>query len=565
MDDPIRGHRRPRHLLRASRPSAPPRSAISPYIMMANKLTTSASSNRTRPSSRRRSTAASAAPRSAPSPARSATAAPSPRHGRRRRRNRNRPRSDRENKLEQEPGGRRAVAAGRGGAVRSPVYRRDSAHPRRPGADGAAPSRDRSQERFLPVRRSARGRERALLERVDRSRYGIGHVPSASEALAEFAAGLRYDDLPGAGDRGGEAPSARRRRRRAGLVADAVRAHGAAGGDSAGRAGRRLDHRLSRPPAAGVVGAGQRHPGARHRLRRHARGRRSCTSAAASPRRRSPPPRRAAPPARAFSPPLVLGMETAVRLGLAAPGRFHDRGFHPTGVCGAFATALVAGSLAGLPARDARRRPRPERQHGVRARWSFSPTAPGRSASTPAGRRTAAWSPRAWPRPASPVRAPCSTAASASTAAISARTAGIATRVTRDLGRRWHMLDIALKPYPCCHMTHAFIDCAASLRGEPGVDARRDRRGSNASSTRARCRSSASRAPPSCVPQTDYDAKFSLPYTVACMLVRGHVDVDDFTPRSDPRSRGARAGAPRRLPCPIPTPTTRAPSPAACA
>ena len=27
---------------------------------------------------------------------------------------------------------------------------------------------------------------------------------------------------------------------------------------------------------------------------------------------------------------LVLGMETAVRLGCAAPGRFHDRGFHPT-------------------------------------------------------------------------------------------------------------------------------------------------------------------------------------------------------------------------------------------
>jgi 2-methylcitrate dehydratase PrpD len=31
-------------------------------------------------------------------------------------------------------------------------------------------------------------------------------------------------------------------------------------------------------------------------------------------------------------------------------------------------------------------------------------------------------------------------------------------------------------------------------------------------------------------PQNDYDAKFSLPYAVACMLLRGHVDVDDFTP-----------------------------------
>ncbi len=31
------------------------------------------------------------------------------------------------------------------------------------------------------------------------------------------------------------------------------------------------------------------------------------------------------------------------------------------------------------------------------------------------------------------------------------------------------------------------------------------------------------------LPQTDYDAKFSLPYAVASMLVRGHVEVEDFT------------------------------------
>ena len=31
------------------------------------------------------------------------------------------------------------------------------------------------------------------------------------------------------------------------------------------------------------------------------------------------------------------------------------------------------------------------------------------------------------------------------------------------------------------------------------------------------------------MPQTEYDAQFSLPYTVACMLVRGHVELDDFS------------------------------------
>ena len=46
---------------------------------------------------------------------------------------------------------------------------------------------------------------------------------------------------------------------------------------------------------------------------------------------------------------LVLGMETAARLGIAAAGRLHDHGFHPTGVCGAFAATVVAGVLADLP------------------------------------------------------------------------------------------------------------------------------------------------------------------------------------------------------------------------
>src|SRR5512142_1682403 len=45
---------------------------------------------------------------------------------------------------------------------------------------------------------------------------------------------------------------------------------------------------------------------------------------------------------------LALGMELSIRLGLVAPGAFHDRGFHPTGVCGAFGAALIAGKIAGL-------------------------------------------------------------------------------------------------------------------------------------------------------------------------------------------------------------------------
>jgi len=41
----------------------------------------------------------------------------------------------------------------------------------------------------------------------------------------------------------------------------------------------------------------------------------------------------------------VAGLEAITRLGMAAPGAFHARGWHATAVCGAFAAALAAGRL----------------------------------------------------------------------------------------------------------------------------------------------------------------------------------------------------------------------------
>src|SRR5271166_4001359 len=44
----------------------------------------------------------------------------------------------------------------------------------------------------------------------------------------------------------------------------------------------------------------------------------------------------------------ILGVEAAARLGAVARGAFHQVGFHPTGLIGAFACALAAGRLMGL-------------------------------------------------------------------------------------------------------------------------------------------------------------------------------------------------------------------------
>jgi 2-methylcitrate dehydratase PrpD len=246
---------------------------------------------------------------------------------------------------------------------------------------------------------------------------------------------------------------------------------------------------------------------------------------------------------------LVLGMETAVRLGLAAPGRFHDRGFHPTGVCGAFATTLVAGALAGLPA-------------------AALADALGLSGSMASGLMEfltdGTWSKRihaGWAAHSGLVAARLASTGFRGPRAVLDGRFGFyrshlgdegwnAERVTADLGRHWHMMEIAIKPYPACHMTHAFIDCAASLRREAGVTPE--------TIAAVECFIHPREMPIVCeprasklVPQSDYDAKFSLPYTVACMLVRGHVDLDDFTPEAI--RDGAVLELARRVEC-IPDP-----------
>lgn len=44
----------------------------------------------------------------------------------------------------------------------------------------------------------------------------------------------------------------------------------------------------------------------------------------------------------------IAGYEVGARLGMAASGKFISRGWHPTGVLGAFASAAVAGKILGL-------------------------------------------------------------------------------------------------------------------------------------------------------------------------------------------------------------------------
>jgi 2-methylcitrate dehydratase PrpD len=351
-------------------------------------------------------------------------------------------------------------------------------------------------------------------------------VPSVSESLARFAAELQPSDLPAA-------VVARVKRHLLDLLGVAL---AAAGEPFAAQARAAVTSLAGAAGTATVIGAANRLPLAwaalvngvlAHGLDYDDTHEEAVThvSCSVAPTMLAAAERHGGDGAAALT-ALALGMESAVRIGLVARGAFHDRGFHPTGVCGAYAASLVAGRLAGL---DASRLAHALGLAGSMAAGTMEFLTDGSWAK----RVHAGWAAHAG-----------LTAAALAGAGFSGPQATFEGRfglyrshlgagewdvdgITRDLGSRWHLLDIALKPYPCCHMTHAFIDAAGALRAE-GVAA--------ADVAAIECHIHPREMPVVCEPvankqrpQSDYDAKFSLPYTVAAMFVRGHVDLDDFS------------------------------------
>jgi 2-methylcitrate dehydratase PrpD len=96
------------------------------------------------------------------------------------------------------------------------------------------------------------------------------------------------------------------------------------------------------------------------------------------------------------------------------------------------------------------------------------------------------------------------------------------------LGTRFHFVELSYKPYPCCRFDHTAIDAALAVRAQPGFRADRVRRirvGVNNQAYQAVCTPPEIRIAPSSTVQ----AQFSIPYTIACALLRGTVLLGDFT------------------------------------
>jgi 2-methylcitrate dehydratase PrpD len=215
----------------------------------------------------------------------------------------------------------------------------------------------------------------------------------------------------------------------------------------------------------------------------------------------------------------VLGVEVSARVGLGGAGGFHDVGFHPTAVAGAFGAAVAAGRLTGLDADGL------VAAQGVVGSMSAGLLEfledgswtkrlhPGWAAMC--GLTAAAFARAGWTGPAAVYEGRFGLYAT--------HLAGRPNRpeaVGEDLGTRWELMRTAVKPYPICHFNHAFADAALLLRDEHGIDAadvRAIRCAIHPVPGKVVCQ------PPEnkWVPRDEYDAKFSLPFAVSAALARG--------------------------------------------
>lgn len=226
----------------------------------------------------------------------------------------------------------------------------------------------------------------------------------------------------------------------------------------------------------------------------------------------------------------ILGMETTTRLGAAAHGGFHQVGFHPTGLVGTFGCTFAAAHLLQLP-------------HAALI------DAQGIALSVASGSleflQDGAWTKRLHPGWAG---------AAGITAATLARNGFVGTRqpyegrfglynshlgplaaqcdlgvITAGLGDVWEVLNVAIKPVPACHFTHACADASALLHAQwDGTPVRRIVARVPQGVMKTVCEPIEQKR----VPANAYESQFSIPYSVATGLRLGQFTLDALEPQA---------------------------------
>jgi len=225
---------------------------------------------------------------------------------------------------------------------------------------------------------------------------------------------------------------------------------------------------------------------------------------------------------------LIASVEVMCRVGLVVPGALHARHFHPTSITSSFAAAAAAAKLDHLSA-----------DHLVHAFGICGSQAGGIIEYLTDGSWTKRLHP-GWGAHAGVIATSLARAGFTGPETVLEGAHGLyaAFAGTHDaarlesqlasLGHEWELAQLTFKPYPCGSIAQPYMDCAQRLREQHGV------RPDDVISIL--CRTAAGPVPrlweplaAKHAPPNGYAAKFSLPYLLASILVRGRAGLAEFT------------------------------------
>lgn len=223
----------------------------------------------------------------------------------------------------------------------------------------------------------------------------------------------------------------------------------------------------------------------------------------------------------------IAGMETAIRVGLAADGRFHHTGFHATAIASHFASSVVAGKLLGLDATGL-----------TMAQGIAGSTASGIQVFLEEGAWTKRFHP-GWGATAGITaaylakhgfvgpRRPYEGKFGLFETHFQAHAEGLdKMRLVSGLGTRWELAETAIKPYPVCHFIHGCADAGIEISREIVAA---DIVAVEALLPEPTLHIVALPHAAKIVPKTDYEAKFSAQFVIATCLARGRFGLAELT------------------------------------
>lgn len=222
----------------------------------------------------------------------------------------------------------------------------------------------------------------------------------------------------------------------------------------------------------------------------------------------------------------IVGTEVLCKIGLVAPGKFHARGFHPTAICSTFGAAAAAGRLYGLTVAQL-----------VDAFGLCGSQSSGIIEYLADGTWTKRLHP-GWSSHGGVIATLLAQQGFRGPAKVFEGTNGFFPsfggkndyrydKIT-ELVKIWEIPKLTFKSYPCGSISHPYMDCALKIKQK--------HRPAPARIREVVCRTAEGPVHRLWEPLADkqtplssYGAKFSLPYSIAVMLVHGRAGLEEFT------------------------------------